>query len=772
MNPTRVLVVEDNPADVRLLQEMLRQASVSDVHLFAAQTLQAGLDMLDAQNFDAALVDLSLPDADGLESLERLQSKAPHLPVIVITGRDDAEMAVQAVREGAQDYLIKGQGDGHLLVRAMRYASERKRTMEQLRRSELHFRSLLENALDIMTVVDQTGIVRYASPSTERVLGYAPHELSGTSIWRLVNESDARAALAVYSRSATTSAPSPPVEVRVRRKDGTWCVLEAIGKSLLSDPVVAGVVINARDVTERKQAQQRLYEANERLRAVIEASPLAIYVTDTHGRVQSWNKAAERLFGWTEPEVIGRPAPIAGPGPDQGLKEWLDKALRGEVLVQAEAVRMRKDGSLVDVNIWTALLRDEAGELQGIVAMVADITERKRLEEQFRHAQKMEAIGRLAGGVAHDFNNLLTVITGYGQLALNRVSSASPIADDLREVLGAADRAASLTKQLLSFSRRQMFEPSVIDLNALVNDMHRMLHRIIGEDIELILRLSPGLHAVRADRGQIELVLLNLAVNARDAMPDGGQLVIETANTHLGEGGQRNRMMQMSGSCVVLSVTDTGVGMDPKVRAKIFEPFFTTKETGKGTGLGLSTSYGIIRQHGGDIWVYSEPGMGSTFKIYLPAAHESPRRISFTPSERTGTGGPETILVVEDEPGVAEIMRESLSEKGYEVLMASAPGDALAVARKHEGPIHLLLSDMILNSMHASELSRQIRQLRPGIKVLYVSGYSHGAAAGQRFIEPDAAFLEKPFAPEALAGKVREVLGDAAGRAGHNVGNA
>lgn len=769
MNPSRVLLVEDNPADVRLLQELLREASVSDVRIIPAPTLQAGLDLLDLEAFDVALVDLSLPDADGLESLERLQSKAPHLPIIVITGRDDSEIALQAVREGAQDYLIKGQGDGHLLVRSMRYASERKRTTEQLRRSELHFRSLLENALDIITVVETTGIIRYASPSTERVLGYAPNELTGTSIWRLVNEADARAALAAYTRLANTSAPSPPVEVRVRRKDGTCCILEAIGKPLLSDPVVAGVVINARDITERKQAQQRLYDANERLRAVIEGSPLAIYVTDTQGCVQSWNKAAEHLFGWTEQEVVGRAAPIAGP--DQGLREWLDKALRGEILVQAEAVRLRKDGSSVDVNVWTALLRDEAGQLQGIVAMVADITERKRLEEQFRHAQKMEAVGRLAGGVAHDFNNLLTVITGYGQLALNRVSSDSPIAADLREVLGAADRAASLTKQLLSFSRRQVFEPLVIDLNALVNDMHRMLHRIIGEDIKLILRLSPGLHPVRADRGQIELVLLNLAVNARDAMPDGGQLVIETANTHLGEGGQRNRMMQMSGPCVVLSVSDTGVGMDPKVRAKIFEPFFTTKETGKGTGLGLSTSYGIIRQHGGDIWVYSEPGMGSTFKIYLPVADETVRRATSTPSETMVKGGLETILVVEDEPGVAAIMRVSLSEKGYRVLMASAPGDALAVARKHKGPIHLLLSDMILNSTHASELSRQIRELRPGIKVLYLLGYNYGGATGQRFIEPGAAFLEKPFAPETLAGKVREVLGDAGGRAGHNGGN-
>jgi PAS domain S-box-containing protein len=758
MNQTRVLVVEDNPADVRLLQEMLRSANVSDVRLFPVATLKAGLNLLDSETFDVALVDLSLPDADGLESLERLQAKAPQLPTIVITGRDDSETALQAVREGAQDYLIKGQGDGHLLVRSMRYASERKRTTEQLRRSELHFRSLLENALDIITVVDGSGMIRYASPSTERVLGYTPQELTGTNILQLVHVDDASAALDSYCRAVQSGAPTPPVEVRVRRKDGAWRVLEAIGKSLLTDPIVAGIVINSRDITERKEAAQRLYTVNERLRAVIEGSPLAIYLLDTEGRVQAWNKAAERLFGWSEEEVVGREAPTLGPETEHEAKDYLDMALRGEVLVQSETTRLRKDGTLIDVNVWTALLRDESGRLQGIVAMVADTTERKRLEEQFRHAQKMEAVGRLAGGVAHDFNNLLTVITGYSQLALNRLPADSQAATELKEALGASDRAASLTKQLLSFSRRQVVQPTVLDINTVVNDMHRMLRRIIGEDIELIVRLSPGLHPVRADRGQIELVLLNLAINARDAMPDGGQLIVETANVDLGEGGQRNRMMEMSGPCVALSVTDTGIGMDAKVRAKIFEPFFTTKESGKGTGLGLSTSYGIVRQHGGDIWVYSEPGMGATFKIYLPVADEIAHNLAPDSTEANAEGGAETILIVEDEPRVAAVMRESLSAKGYEVLCTSETADALAIAREHAGPIHLLLSDLVLNSMHGSELARQIRTVRSGIKVLFVSGYSSAGGAGQKFLEPGAAFLQKPFAPEALARKVREVL--------------
>ena len=523
--------------------------------------------------------------------------------------------------------------------------------------------------------------------------------------------------------------------------------------------IISGIVINSRDVTERKESEQQMRDLNERLRAVIDGSPLAIFLLDLEGRVLSWNKAAELLFGWTEQEVLGRILPIFPPGAEVELEERLELARRGEPLAQVEARRQKKDGSLVDVSTWTALLHDDNGQVQGIVAMMADTSQRKHLEEQFRHAQKMEAVGRLAGGVAHDFNNLLTVITGYTQLALNRIGDHPQASSELRESLAAADRAASLTKQLLAFSRRQVVEPTVVDLNSLVLEMHRMLARVIGEDVELQVRLNPGVKPVRVDRGQIELVLLNLAVNARDAMPRGGILTIETANVDLGQEGQRNRMMEMSGQCVVLAISDTGIGMDPDVRVRIFEPFFTTKESGKGTGLGLSTSYGIIRQHGGDIWVYSEPGLGTTFKIYLPVAGESARQKHAEAVQAVTEGGAETILVVEDDAGVAAVMRETLSAKGYEVISACDPSEALAIVREHLAPIHLLLSDLVLNTMHGTELSRRVRALRPEIKVLYVSGYTDAAAAGQKFFEAGAAFLEKPFAPEVLARKVREVLG-------------
>jgi two-component system cell cycle sensor histidine kinase/response regulator CckA len=756
---TRVLVIEDSPSDFRLLQELLRDARAREVTLTQAQRLQEGIELLDRERYDVALVDLSLPDAEGLESVERVQAKAPYLPIVVLTGRDDSETALRAVREGAQDYLVKGQGDGYLIVRAMRYAAERKRTIEAVRRSEEKFRSLLENALDIITVVDEQGVIRYASPSTERILGYRPEEIEGQPIAGLVSEHDILPALAAYRASTETGAATPPVEVRVRCKDGEWRVIEAMGRPLLDDPVISGIVINSRDVTDRKHAEQRLRDLNQQLRAVIDASPLAIFLLDLEGRVQSWNKAAEAIFGWTEQEVLGERLPIFPPGAEAEFESRLEMAKRGGTLSQAEARRRRKDGALIDVNAWTALLRDDAGQVESIVGMLADITERKRLEEQFRHSQKMEAVGRLAGGVAHDFNNLLTVIAGYTQLAMNRIADQAQACAELRESLAAAEKAASLTKQLLAFSRRQVVEPTIVDLNALVQDMHRMLARVIGEDIELQVRLSPGVSAVRVDRGQIELVLLNLAVNARDAMPNGGVLTIETQNVHLGSQGARNRIMEMTGDCVMLAVSDTGIGIDPDVRSHIFEPFFTTKPEGKGTGLGLSTSYGIIRQHGGDIWVYSEPNIGTTFKVYLPAAPESARTAASRRSAQVDRGGGETILIVEDEPGVAAVMRDALSAKGYEIISASEPSEAITLAREHRGPIHLLLSDLILNTMHGAELSRKLRALRPEMKVLYVSGYTDAVATGHNFLESGAAFLEKPFAPEVLAAKVREVLG-------------
>ncbi|MBI5419354.1 MAG: response regulator [Deltaproteobacteria bacterium] len=381
----------------------------------------------------------------------------------------------------------------------------------------------------------------------------------------------------------------------------------------------------------------------------------------------------------------------------------------------------------------------------------------RRSEEQLRQAQKMEAVGRLAGGIAHDFNNLLTAIAGYSTLLLQGVVD-DPSRRNIQEIQRASDRAASLTRQLLAFSRRQILQPKVMDLNAVVGAMDDMLRRLIGEDIDLLTVLEPGVRKVKADPGQMEQVIMNLAVNARDAMPEGGKLTIETANVVIDESSVRGHVTMQAGSYVVLALSDTGSGMDPETISHIFEPFFTTKEVGKGTGLGLSTVYGIVKQSGGYIWVYSEPGRGTTFKIYLPQATEEAETAK--PAEvRAGLlGGSETILLVEDEDSVRSLVREVLARNGYTVLAARNGEDALRACDGNAGAIHLMLCDVVMPGMSGVELARRIVPLRPEIKVLYMSGYTDTAIVRQGVLDPGTAFLEKPFAPDALARKVREVL--------------
>jgi diguanylate cyclase (GGDEF)-like protein len=415
--------------------------------------------------------------------------------------------------------------------------------------------------------------------------------------------------------------------------------------------------------------------------------------------------------------------------------------------------------------LTTAPARPPEDAARGTILSFGDMTERKRArealrqsEEQLRQSQKMEAVGRLAGGVAHDFNNLLTAITGYSQLALNGLGDRDPVRKDIEEIRKAADRAASLTHQLLAFSRRQVLEPKVLDLNAVVADMETMLRRLIGEDIDLISILDPAAGQVTADPGQLEQVLLNLAVNARDAMPQGGKLVIETANAELDEAYAARHVAVRPGPYVMLAVSDTGHGMDAETRARVFEPFFTTKEPGKGTGLGLSTVYGIVKQSGGHIWVYSEPEHGTTFKIYLPRVEDAAETPVPHAQPLTPAGGAETILLVEDDGGVRSLARRVLESKGYRVLEARQGDEALAISAWYDGPIALMLTDLVMPGKGGRELARCFASVRPDMRVLYMSGYTDNAIFQQQVFDPGTAFLSKPFTPDELARKVREVL--------------
>jgi two-component system cell cycle sensor histidine kinase/response regulator CckA len=507
---------------------------------------------------------------------------------------------------------------------------------------------------------------------------------------------------------------------------------------------------------ERRRLTEALRETNQTLEAVVEASPLAMWVVGPDGTVEMWNPAAERIFGWRRDEVLGHPLPIVAADHAEESRQIRERGLRGEAVVGVEAQRQRKDGARVEISESTAPMRDAGGAVLGVLAIAADITERKQLEEQLRQAQKLEALGGLAGGIAHDFNNLLTVIGGRSQIAAWDLPPDSKVRHHLDLIAQTVERAAGLTRQLLAFSRKQVLEPRVLDLGETVTEMMPMLRRLIGEDLDLATTSEPGLWRVKADPSQIEQVIMNLVVNARDAMPDGGRLTIETRNSELDEAYAKVHAGVEPGAYVMLAVTDTGHGMHAKILAQIFQPFFTTKEPGKGTGLGLATVYGIVKQSGGHIWVYSEVGQGTSFKVYLPRVEEAATVVTTVPQRaRRGT---ETILLTEDDDQVRALARETLELSGYTVLEAASPTDALRIALQHSGVIHLLLTDVVMPGMNGRALADRLLALRPDLKVLFMSGYPASAIGHHGVLDPGTAFLQKPFTPGSLARKVGEVL--------------
>jgi two-component system cell cycle sensor histidine kinase/response regulator CckA len=510
---------------------------------------------------------------------------------------------------------------------------------------------------------------------------------------------------------------------------------------------------------EKRRLARALRESEERYRLLVESITDAVLFTDVEGRLVLVNSQASALTGYPREELSGRSVvSLLAPESVAEAEERLAEAAVGEPVVRAfQAELLRRDGrrSWTEVTI-SRVRRDD--RVVGCLFVVHDVTDRRQLEEQLRHAQKMEAVGQLAGGIAHDFNNLLTVISGRAMFLHERLGPVHAWRRDVEQIMATADRAVELTRRLLAFSRRQVLQPRVMDPNASLAGLEPLLRQLIGEHITLIVRPGPALGRVRADPGQIEQVIMNLAVNARDAMPRGGRLVIETADAELDVGYARRHGEVSPGPYVLMAVSDTGVGMDAATRARIFEPFFTTKPLGEGTGLGLAMVYGIVKQSGGHVAVYSEVGRGSTFKIYLPRVADDGEPLPARPPVVWPAGGGETILLVEDEAGVRELAREVLEEAGYPVVEASDPEQALRIAEQHDGPIHLLLTDVVMPRIDGPELARRLLAARPRLKVLFMSGYTDGAVAEQRLLERGTAFLQKPFTPDALARKVRQVL--------------
>jgi PAS domain S-box-containing protein len=1011
--PLRILLVEDNPGDALLISDAMEQTASATFALEHVERLGQAVARLEAAAYDAVLLDLSLPDSQGLATVATVQLFARGCPVLVLTGVDDELLALKALQAGAADYLVKGQVFGAMLARAVRHAVERGRAERSLRDAEARFRQLadhlstafwlreaatgrvlyvnpayeaitgremaalyadpasylqavhpddraqaaapagdtwdreyrmvrpdgqvrwvhdrgsvvrgpggraeqlagfLEDVTDAHRAEEQIrlqaslldavgesviatrldGTIFYWNRAAERTIGWRADEVLGRSIMEVTVPDDAE----VYARAAgimahlergetwsgefpvlrrdgsvfqalVTDAPihdpdgrligiigssidlteqkqaeararenelryrelfdtmaqgvmvfdadrvvaaNPAAEeilglsleeIRTRpldapawrlyREDGALLepanypsivalrasreLTEVVGIHNPREDRVRWLLVNARpqlrpgadrpyqsfttftDITRLREAEQALRRTAQELDAIVATTPLATIVVDTEFRVRLWNPAAERMFGWTADEILGQPYPLPGVGDTPPPEEVFTAAFAGHSVSGEEIRRGTRDGRVLDLSMWNAPLCDEDGNVRGLIGVMADITERRALEAQLLQSQKMEAVGLLAGGVAHDFNNILTAIQGFTDLLLADEHEGTDRHADLLEISGATGRAAALTRQLLAFSRKQVLRPALLDLNATVADLQKILGRVLGEDVELVTEAGPGVAHVRADRGQVEQVLLNLAVNARDAMPTGGVLRIETRNVVLTpENALRHGHPLRPGMYVRVAVADTGAGMPPEVLTRVFEPFFTTKPVGQGTGLGLSTVYGIVKQSGGYVSVDSEVGKGTTFSIYFPAAGNqaddapAPERL-----ERAPAAGTETVLVVEDDEAVRELALRVLRSRGYRVLEACDGENALEVLRT-VGRVDLILSDVVMPRMSGPEFTRFAAAGEGAPPVLFMSGYPDHMLARHSVSAGEIHLIEKPFTAEQLARRVRTVI--------------
>lgn len=641
-----------------------------------------------------------------------------------------------------------------------------------LQESEERYRSLMEAAPDPVVVYDTEGRVTYLNPAFTSVFGWTLEERLGKKMDGFIpDEMMIETSAAIDRIMAGESAVT--LDTRRRTKDGRILEIEVRASTFKgSDGKVIGTMVIHRDVTEKRimekaleesrEEYKELYEQSRRTselyRTLLDASPDPVVVYDIKGIPLYVSPAFTRVFGWTFNELAGRRIDFVPPENWPETREMIDKVLSGEGFSNVETRRYTKDGRIIDVILSGAIFFDKEDRPAGSVIHLRDITERKLLEEQFRQATKMEAVGRLAGGVAHDFNNLLTVMLGYSKLLVQQLPKESPYYDKLAQINLSASRAAALTQQLLAFSRKQMLEVKVLDINRCISDMEEMLGRLIGEDIEIRTFFAPDLGRIEADPTQIEQILMNLAINARDEMPKGGILTIETKNVILDEGYARTHSEVQPGPHVMFAVSDTGSGMDAETLSRIFEPFFSTKAKGEGTGLGLSTVYGIVKQHNGHITVYSEPGIGTTFKVYFPLVAEPAEPRAGDAVAFPEGAGKETVLVVEDEELVRDLAADILQMLGYSVLKAADPDEAVKMSLEHEAAIHLLLTDVVLPRMDGRSLFDLLSRTRPEMKVLYTSGYTNNAIVHHGVLDKDVHFLPKPFTMDTLASKVREVL--------------
>jgi two-component system, cell cycle sensor histidine kinase and response regulator CckA len=766
-----VLIVEDLPTDAELTEREIRKV-LDPCRFMRVETREEYIVAL--EEFQPALIvsDFKLPRFDGLSALNLALERCPDVPFIIVTGSMNEDTAVDCMKAGAWDYVIKEHVKrlGSAIEGALdrqRLWKKRKQAERELEASEMRYRRLFQAAKDGILIVDaDSGKIVDVNPFLIELTGYSHQEFLGEHVWEIGPFKDVATSREEFGKLRSEHYVRYE-DLPLQTRDGRSIDVEFVSNvySVAGKDVIQ---CNIRDVTERKRAERRDQERRATLNAVMESSDSPIFAVDRAFCYTGFNRAhanvVKALYGVdvqlgakiAEPQTVSEEWEI--------VKKNLERGLQGETVFESAA--MGDEGkSRRYFEVTYNPVRTDAGDIVGASVFARDVTQRKRmdlereqLERQLRVSQKMEAIGSVASGVAHDFNNLLSVILSYTGMALDDSKYDDDLHEGLLEVRHAANRAAALTRQLLAFSRNQVLRPVTLNLNEIAAGVERMLRRVLRENIEFALVLAPDLGMTVADPGQIEQVLMNLVVNARDAMPDGGSITIETSNVRLDEEYAESQFDVIPGSYVQFLVRDTGHGMDEQTRARIFEPFFTTKDKDKGTGLGLSTVYGIVKQSNGNIWVDSVPGQGTTFRICLPRDFMGTATRTGPPMAIRRRRGSETILVVDDDETVRNVACKTLEKVGYTVLCAEGRDEALQIFTRHSGKVQLLLTDVVMPYMSGLVLADDLLKLRPSIKILYMSGYTENAVVCDGVVGAGVQFIAKPFTSGELMAKVREVL--------------
>ena len=770
--PLRVLIIEDSEDDTLLIMHELKRGGY-DPKYERVETAGAMNDALNQQEWDIIISDHSMPHFNSLNALDVLKKRGLDLPFFLVSGTIDEEMAVSAMKAGVHDYIMKDNLKRLIpaIARELRdevVRQDRKRKEEALRESEKRYRQVIENATEIIYSLNTKGNFTYGNPAGLKVTGFSLEELRQFNYQDLIVPEHRERITSIYIKQFRERQATTYLEFPFFNKSGETIWFSQNSSLVIEGGKVVGFHIIARDITKRKKMEEKLWKSEARFQELFDEAPVGYHEYDVQGRITSVNRTELEMLGYTPEEMTGQPVWKFILEENLSHQTVLDKLTGGLPPDRGlERTYLRKDGTTFPALIEDRIIRNSEGAIIGIRSTIQDITERKRAEEekekmqaQLIQAQKMESIGTLAGGVAHDFNNLLTTIQGYAQLAMMSLKESDPFYENFKEIQQASVRAAKLTRQLLLFSRQQPMDLHSITLNETVDNLMKMLKRLIGEDITVQTDLDPNLWMNMADPGNMEQVIMNLVVNARDAMPEGKKITIKTENVDIDEGYCEIYKYAHPGKFVCLSVEDTGVGMDKEFIQHIFEPFFTTKVPGKGTGLGLSVVYGIVKQHEGWINVYSEPGRGSVFKVYLPAssmvAKDEAKEEVISIQDCHGKG--ERILLVEDDDRIRQFAKKVLFESGYVGFVAANAEEALNIFGKEKGDFHLVFSDVVLPEKSGLQLVDQLLFRKPELKVLLTSGYTDQKSQWPVIREKGYRFIQKPYGLTDLLRTVREVI--------------